>query len=321
MLIRVARQSHRRLPPKAEATPSPAARPSLPPQSPSPQDEDQDTAFEEWFRQGEENEARAKLHSRQASGELVTEDEDSRTTNVERKLARWGLRDWSDVVGAAALAGFSDKVIARTTRRCADLFGQGMEIRRFNEGPASRGSGMQSVQYQPQKVHLSSSDGSNDESSDEHALFQRRLTSRQASLARSSRESTSDRGRKSPRTPSHAPSQSLSRSRSRSRSSAGQFFCPVASCDRAANGFTRRTNLRRHMELVHPGHDGEDVDSDDEVVGAVHVDGFLKPIVPSRGWRGQDTARRKKKKFYGGREASTSRSRAMTSESQVDSSD
>ncbi|KAG6029363.1 hypothetical protein E4U41_000377, partial [Claviceps citrina] len=109
--------------------------------------------------------------------------------------------------------------------------------------------------------------------------------------------------------------QTQSRSRSRSRSSAGLFLCPVQTCPRARDGFARRTNLRRHMHLVHPGRHGEDDDedddtgvgpygdSDDEVVGAVHVDGFLRMIHPGKGWRAEDLFERKRKRFYGRRSA------------------
>ncbi|OAA55314.1 RNA polymerase I specific transcription initiation factor [Niveomyces insectorum RCEF 264] len=43
-------------------------------------------------------------------------------------FAGWRLRDWSDVLGAAALAGFDGPVVARTAQRCADLFNQGMAL-------------------------------------------------------------------------------------------------------------------------------------------------------------------------------------------------
>lgn len=58
------------------------------------------------------------------------------------------------------------------------------------------------------------------------------------------------------------------------------------------------------MHLVHPGHASEEDDSDDEVLGGVHVDGFLKTIHPGRGWRGEDVLARKRKRFYGKRSGS-----------------
>ncbi|KAL7812967.1 hypothetical protein V8C44DRAFT_62707 [Trichoderma aethiopicum] len=264
MLVRVARESHRRLPMTAK---------------------ERDAAFEEWLRQGEERLAREEA--------LLREEEelgiDPQASAQERRLRRLGLRDWSDVVGAAALAGFSHQVIARTAKRCANLFGEGMVMRRLDELPASRAPAFHTMEYRPEKIELGG-----DSESDSEADVATALSSRQPSLGRlSSRGRSSSRGRASPHPSSSAfgtpgkRSQSKSRSRSRSRSSAGFHFCPVPTCERSATGFTRRQNLRRHMQLVHPGRgdEEEEWDSEDEVLGAVHVDGFLKPIVPARGWR------------------------------------
>ncbi|KAH0494964.1 hypothetical protein TgHK011_008542 [Trichoderma gracile] len=264
MLVRIARESHRRLPMTAK---------------------ERDAAFEEWLRQGDERRAREEA--------LLREEEelgiDPQASAQERRLRRLGLRDWSDVVGAAALAGFSHQVIARTAKRCANLFGEGMVMRRLDEIPASRAPAFHTMEYRPEKIELGG-----DSDSDSEADVATALSSRQPSLGRlSSRGRSSSRGRASPHPSSSAfgtpgkRSQSKSRSRSRSRSSAGFHFCPVPTCERSATGFTRRQNLRRHMQLVHPGRGDEDEewDSEDEVLGAVHVDGFLKPIVPARGWR------------------------------------
>ncbi|UNI23426.1 hypothetical protein JDV02_009244 [Purpureocillium takamizusanense] len=364
MRLRVARESHRRLP----CTPS-----------------DRDAAFEEWLRQGDERierrrtrsletakaEAEAEVEAEGAQSTSAPEDteaqdgsptggedsyhydsdaapgrrrhrpddgdgnddDDEGSSNLDRKIRRWGLRDWSDVVGAAALAGFPEDVIKRTTRRCADLFGETMVIRRLDEVPASRGPpGFHTVEYRPERIRLSSSSppgaassaavaAASSSSSDEQVrptLRQRRL----ASLASS--PSHTPRGRSA--TPVCSPAAAAGgSSRSRSRSSAALLFCPVTTCDRAATGFARRANLRRHMHLVHPdgGADHRDVgaegwrkkegeqgegeggeeerDSEDEAVGAVHVDGFLRTIRVGRGWRAEDVAERKRKAFWGGR--------------------
>ena len=62
------------------------------------------------------------------------------------------------------------------------------------------------------------------------------------------------------------------------------------------------------MDLVHQGatldesassaQSASEVDSEDEMYGAVHADGFLKPIIPSKGWRGEDVETRKRKKGW-----------------------
>ncbi|KAM3473243.1 hypothetical protein MY8738_008490 [Beauveria namnaoensis] len=313
---RLAKRGHRRLPATAE---------------------DREAAFEKWLRQGDERVAREqhRLQSRPVSEEPESHDGDDRDrmsnddndeeeeearTSAERKIRRWGLRDWSDVVGAAALAGFPPQVIARTTQRCANLFGQGMAFTQMDEAPAARASAsIRTTTYRPERIRLSSSpsdsdDGNSDANSEPRAsLRQRRIASRQASLARSSREASTSASRRGRRvaaaTSPHSPqpggsSPSCSRSRSRSRSAAGILFCPVASCDRAAVGFTRGTNLRRHMRLMHPERDqdavggggaAEDEDSDDETMGAVHVDRFLRTINPGKGWRGEDVLSRKRR--------------------------
>ncbi|CAM1504505.1 Fc.00g020960.m01.CDS01 [Cosmosporella sp. VM-42] len=277
MLLRIAREGHRRLP----TTP-----------------QDKEAAFEEWIRKGDETIERERSLSlmRQESEGVETEDDDDpRMSNVDRKRLRWGLRDWSNVLGAAALAGFSSEVIERTTRRCADLFGEGMVVRKLTEAPIAQGTGIETKEYRPEAIRLMYSSSDPDSSSEEALLSQRRVASRQASLARSSHSHSppsTPRGRRSQTPRSPAPS--------RSGSSAGLVFCPISSCDRAAQGFSRKANLRRHMELVHQGQT-EEVDSDEEVVGGVHVDGFLRTIVPGRGWRGDDVNSRRRKRFYGER--------------------
>lgn len=292
MQLRIARESHRRLPVTSD---------------------DKDAAFEEWLRKGDEAIERQRSLSRarsDPSGAESVEDEEEDESGVKaavdkkKKIRRWGLRDWSDVLGAAALAGFSSDAISRATQRCADLFGEGMIMSKLNEVPLSQGTGIVATEYRPKPIHLTESESDADDEEDEDdetMLSQRRVASRQASLARSSRELSSDfetRGRRASRSQTGTPApgqRSRSGSGSLSCSSPGLAFCPISSCDRAAKGFTRKANLRRHMELVHQGQT-EDLDSDDEVAGAVHVDGFLKTIVPSRGWRGEDTMVRKRRR-------------------------
>ncbi|KAM0260826.1 hypothetical protein ACHAQJ_002593 [Trichoderma viride] len=273
MLVRIARESHRRLPNTTQ---------------------DKDAAFEEWLRQGDE-----RLEREEA---LLREEEelgiDPQASAQERRLRRLGLRDWSDVVGAAALAGFSHQVIARTAKRCANLFGEGMVMRRLDEVPASRGPAFHTMDYRPEKINLGGPDDDSDSDSGggaATALSSRNNTlSRQPSQGRASTRGLSSspfRGRSSPHSASSAfgtpRNRSQSKSRSRSRSSAGFHLCPVPTCERSATGFSRRQNLRRHMQLVHPGRgdEQEEWDSEDEVLGAVHVDGFLKPIMAARGWK------------------------------------
>ncbi|KAG5921347.1 hypothetical protein E4U61_006826 [Claviceps capensis] len=322
MQFRLARQSHRRLPVT---------------------EKDKETAFLAWLEEGDQQMMREAQTQNQESPPPPGEQEPgspssshggasppSQPGNMQRRLRKWGLRDWSDVLGAASLAGFSPDVIARSTRRCASLFNQGMTMRTLNEQPLSRGPGLTTTEYRPKPVATKirgraqgqglgnsvspsssaaalfftdpDSDGDIDSESD---MSHETLCSRKRIFSRSSVPLDSSpirsRGRsRTCRSPSgSAASNAHSRSRSQSRSSAGLFLCAVPTCSRAVGGFARHLNLRRHMQLVHPGYAEEDDDSEIEVVGAVHVDGFLKMIHPGKGWRAEDVLPRKRKRYYG----------------------
>ncbi|KAL8748002.1 MAG: hypothetical protein Q9190_000215 [Brigantiaea leucoxantha] len=51
-----------------------------------------------------------------------------------KRKKRLGLRDWSDILGAASIVGLEPSVIERAATRCADLFGEGMAFRILEEG-------------------------------------------------------------------------------------------------------------------------------------------------------------------------------------------
>lgn len=61
----------------------------------------------------------------------------SRTSGGSSDLStkyRLGLRDWSEVMGLAAMMGLPDAAVMRASKRCADLFEQDMTFRTFHEG-------------------------------------------------------------------------------------------------------------------------------------------------------------------------------------------
>lgn len=60
------------------------------------------------------------------------------------KERTYGPRDWSDVLGMAALTGWKTETIARASERCAKLFNQNMMFRTFcegNHGPRNQAQG------------------------------------------------------------------------------------------------------------------------------------------------------------------------------------
>ena len=58
----------------------------------------------------------------------------SRSHNFRRRKGRLGLRDWSDVLGIAALTGWQQSVVGSATARCATLFEEGIKFRTLEEG-------------------------------------------------------------------------------------------------------------------------------------------------------------------------------------------
>lgn len=165
---------------------------------------------------------------------------------LQKRVDRLDLRGWSDVMGAAALAGFDARVIERATQRCANLFGQGMDMHTIKEDAR-----METKRYLPGKVVLSS--GSEDEDEDEEPDHQNRSTSRRSSLAPSrpvSRASSDDDERQDKNRGFASPRKRQRRSSSRG-SALDAYYCHHAGCERAIQSFDRPANLRRHLNLVH----------------------------------------------------------------------
>ena len=248
---------------------------------------------------------RARSRSQRRSSEALSDVASVSGTSASSRrvptLARVRLRDWRDILGAAALAGFPAQALDRAARRCADLFGQSFTLHTLQEGPLDQTQSNKFVRYEPGMTIPHVFEDSED-SEDERPPSLPFRTSRGLSSAPSE---SSARGRSrsiGPRT----------RSQSRSASAGRTYFCIFSNCPRSIDPFPRRPNLIRHMRLVHK-YDGDElpeaVDSQDEMYGAVHVDGFLRPIKIRPGWRGEDTAkenrRPRRRQLKGGEMADT----------------
>jgi hypothetical protein len=73
----------------------------------------------------------------------------SRAKVLQRRQRRLGLRDWSDVLGIAALHGWDGAVIDAAAKRCAALFGEGMDFRVLQAEGEGEGEG-EVVRYRPE---------------------------------------------------------------------------------------------------------------------------------------------------------------------------
>ncbi|KAG4439541.1 hypothetical protein IFR05_004981 [Cadophora sp. M221] len=201
-----------------------------------------------------------------------------RATSEELRVSRrkkLGLRDWSEVLGVAALVGFDSEVLDRAARRCADLFGEGMVLTKMAEVPFAEREGKDEVvRYVPElipdfgddaMVDLSSSDEDGGSESD----------------ARSG--------------PDIKPG-----IRTTSNRTMQLVFCPIPACPRRIQGFKDLYAMKRHLQLGHKiqKEDIEDhiLPSDEEMDGAVHIDGFLKPVKNVATLRGRYKKREKKRR-------------------------
>ncbi|KXJ89604.1 RNA polymerase I-specific transcription initiation factor-domain-containing protein [Microdochium bolleyi] len=202
----------------------------------------------------------------------------------ERKRKQLTPRDWTDVLSAACLGGFSAQVLDRAARRCADVFGQQMrlhtleETRHDQEGWAATENYRAGMSLPPVVLAGLTED-------DDIKRATRQLSHAPSSAAaESDADQGSCRGRASSRSRA-TPARSRSASASASASAGRVFACKVVECPRFKEPFSRQTNMVRHMKQVHNMKIDVDVDSEDEMHGAVHVDGFMKPIRVRPGWR------------------------------------
>ncbi|KAI0545516.1 RNA polymerase I-specific transcription initiation factor-domain-containing protein [Xylaria curta] len=211
------------------------------------------------------------------------------------------LRDWRDVLGAAALAGFPVSALDRAARRCADLFGQDFVLHTLQEAPSGQTKLDKHVRYGPGMAIPSLLEDAEESTDEEPSMAPPESEKRGHSRAKKSR------------------SKSKSQPQSELESADDdKFFCMVSNCPRAVDPFDRRWNLARHLKFIHQFSNDElpvEVDSEDEMHGAVHVNGFLKPIKVRSGWLGHDVAKEKRKP----RPRKVTRERADTRMRDVDS--
>ncbi|KAK1835477.1 hypothetical protein QBC39DRAFT_430698 [Podospora conica] len=225
--------------------------------------------------EGRDQKRKERGRSRRSPSRSTRSRSRSQAPSLPKRIRKWAVRDWRDVMGVAAMAGFPPKVIARATQRCATLFRQPMVLHQMPDGTAP----VQTTTYVP-GAPLPPSD---DEDADAEAHVQQLRAVSRNSSRRTSASIDTDATAATPR----------GRRSATPGASGKEFLCPHVTCPRAVEPFNRRANLARHIKVMHGGVEAaaaEEQRSGDEMDGAVHVDGFLKPIRARRGWRGEDIA-------------------------------
>ncbi|TVY52413.1 hypothetical protein LCER1_G006887 [Lachnellula cervina] len=193
--------------------------------------------------------------------QILPKEADKRS---QRNLA---LRDWSEVLGSAALVGFPPDVIARATQRCANIFGESMTMRTMIEAPFGDENPDTLTTYQPEAIpdfesSLPESDSDNSEESEQEHRFVKQA-----------------------KPLGNAPNKEV-------------CYCPIKDCPRQVRGFSSLQDMRAHLRRGHKMSKEDiaefEVPSDEEMDGAVHVDGFLR--MEKRTLRGRDRGKRKRRR-------------------------
>lgn len=207
-------------------------------------------------------------------------DRQSRRDRGER-VGRWALRDWREVLGAAALSGFDAEVVARAAERCANLFGEKMDLLTMEEG---RHEHTVTV-CEPGNHNLAAATPVDGDSSEEEryvdearrrkrlrAMLERRMREKRAMLTGSPQPGfvSDDEGFKTAdetqsrlpsRDPSQGPGERLLADPNLSHFVSdinkievaidGLYYCPIPYCKRHEKGFPLKRGLREHFKLTH----------------------------------------------------------------------
>ncbi|RAL05922.1 uncharacterized protein BO80DRAFT_397240 [Aspergillus ibericus CBS 121593] len=190
-------------------------------------------------------------HSSRSRGRSIGSDRRRSGSRV-----RLGIRDWSEVLGVAAIIGLPPAVVMRTSQRCASLFGEDMAFQVLKEGKVT-----QEVQEEDAKVwkYAESESESEPEPKSEHepeleieaevSQPSRPASRRSRSRAASTKGSTS-------RANSTAPEDvgDGSRPKGKGEHRKKDLVCPLRSCSRHSKGFSRTWNLNLHMKRMHPNY-------------------------------------------------------------------
>lgn len=197
---------------------------------------------------------------------------------------RVALRDWSEVMGLAALVGLPSDAVMRASKRCADLFDEDMTFRTLGESRVKKVS-RPNISRNWKYAYVESESGTETEPDREPKKRPRgrpKSTSKppatqtqpqsQRSRSRSVAQPapTTDPSIIVPSSSSATPMVSEPPADSSANPNAqpkgpqpgkgkgahrkADLICPIKKCSRHTNGFSRVWNLNLHMKRVHPSY-------------------------------------------------------------------
>ena len=170
----------------------------------------------------DEGEHRGRKRKRRVStaGSVSSTMSHVSVTGKSRKARQLLPRNWSDVLGMAALVGWDDRVIKHASSRCADLLEENMMFRTFHEG----------VEDEPAHFteHFATGEEPDGNSVDETDKESSHANEDLASIARYAQLPHRPAGDKP------------------------EFSCSMKGCKKAGTDFSSLHKLRRHIRRVHP---------------------------------------------------------------------
>ncbi|KAK7518845.1 hypothetical protein IWZ03DRAFT_422701 [Phyllosticta citriasiana] len=213
-------------------------------------------------------------HHRQSSSASDSSDGsavDDATINARRPggSRTFGLRDWSEILGTAALIGaFKPSVVQRAAQRCSNIFKEGMKFHTLNERSALEEDPGKAVEYVPGLVLPPLLDQPSDiETGDHHTG--------------ATNDEVSDNEEETNAGDEPRPLwDGISKS------------CPHVSCQRHDMPYRLLRQLIMHVRMKH-GYSLPPIT--DAFKDKATSDGFLEPIKGRSGWRTRDAAPREKR--------------------------
>lgn len=145
-------------------------------------------------------------------------------------------RDWSEVMGIASMIGLPQDVVMKASKRCADLFGQDMEFRRFHEGRMCKMKRLPSGKWRRAYIESETED-ENEKDPASAPKPRRRGQAEQLPHYNSDGEPT-------------LPRLAL-RYKGKGAHRKFDILCPITTCPRHTDGFSRTWNLTQHLRKAH----------------------------------------------------------------------
>jgi hypothetical protein len=201
------------------------------------------------------------------------------------------LRDWSEMLGLAAIMDISSTAVMRASKRCADLFGEDMEFHTMAEGRVKK---RRNKDGQWEYAYTESETDSEDEpcppTPQPKSPSKSRAKPKTPTQKRSKKHKTpaivpqSGSSSPAPEPAAKTPEPPVRKEPKKLRPGLGKgahrkadIVCPFEDCNRHTKGFSRTWNLNQHLKKAHPSYVAPRVEaSNARDIGTPEADGVIE---------------------------------------------